>query len=69
VLLWDLSDGCRAGGILEHKVQEEEGPSIEVAPERTTLLQARWGGAALVGREGGCECGGGPRGELTGTGC
>lgn len=41
VLLWDLSDGCMAGGILEHKVQEEEGPSIEAAPERTTFLQPR----------------------------
>jgi hypothetical protein len=41
VLLWDLTDATRAGGILEHKQQEEGGEDIEKAPAKTTTLAAR----------------------------
>lgn len=45
VLLWDLTDACKSGGILgdtQQQQQQEEGvEDLERAPQRTTKLQAR----------------------------
>jgi len=42
VLLWDLTDATKEGGILGHKQQQEgDEQDIERAPLRTTKLQPR----------------------------